>query len=283
MHPPPPDIVEAPVEEFPERFRSKLVVVDNAAAGEHGSLTGNDGEGLTVAGEDRSSRFLAAASSIGDRSAKARKIERIDTLVPEGTLIPGILETAIVSDLPGQVRAIVSQDVYSFDGRRILIPTGTRLIGEYQSEITRGQTRIFVVWTRMLRDDGVSVRLNSIGADSLGRAGLTGRVDKKFRERFGAAILLSIVGAGASYLTGYGNDAAAAESDDAQKAEELARETLAQTFSDMANQALGDSLRIPPTISVSQGRAHLRLRSSGPRFFCHVRGSCHRGAKGDPS
>ena len=251
--PPPPEAVDAPAEEFPERFRSKLVVVDNATAGGQGSLTGNEVEGLTVAGEDRSSKFLAAASSIGDRGAKARKIERIDALVPEGTLIPGILETAIVSDLPGQVRAIVSQDVYSFDGRRILIPTGTRLIGEYQSEITRGQTRIFVVWTRMLRDDGVSVRLNSIGADSLGRAGLTGRVDKKFRERFGAAILLSIVGAGASYLTGYGSEAAAGDSDDARNAEELARETLAQTFSDMANQALGDSLRIPPTISVSQG------------------------------
>lgn len=251
--PPPQQAAEPPVEEFPERFRSKLVVIDNAASRADGSLAGSEGEGLTVAGEDRSSKFLAAASSIGDRSAKARKIERIDALVPEGTLIPGILETAIVSDLPGQVRAIVSQDVYSFDGRRILIPTGTRLIGEYQSEITRGQTRIFVVWTRMLRDDGVSVRLNSIGADSLGRAGLTGRVDKKFRERFGAAILLSIVGAGASYLTGYGSEAAAGDSDDAQSAEELARETLAQTFSDMANQALGDSLRIPPTISVSQG------------------------------
>lgn len=251
--PPPPEAVEAPAEEFPERFRSKLVVIDNPTANGQGNLTGNEGEGLTVAGEDRSSKFLAAASSIGDRSAQAKKIERIDALVPEGTLIPGILETAIVSDLPGQVKAIVSQDVYSFDGRRILIPTGTRLIGEYQSEITRGQTRIFVVWTRMLRDDGVSVRLNSIGADSLGRAGLTGRVDKKFRERFGAAILLSIVGAGASYLTGYGSEAAAGKGDDAQNAEELTRETLAQTFSDMANQALGDSLRIPPTISVSQG------------------------------
>lgn len=251
--PPPAEAAEAPPEEFPARFRSNLVVLDNSASSGPASLTGGEGEGLTVAGEDRSSKFLAAASSLADRSAKARKIERIDALIPEGTLIPGILETAIVSDLPGQVRAIVSQDVYSFDGRRVLIPTGTRLIGEYQSEITRGQTRIFVVWSRMLRDDGVTVRLNSIGADSLGRSGLTDRVDKKFRERFGAAILLSIVGAGASYLTGYGSQTASGDSDDAQRAEELARETLAQTFSDMANQALGDSLRIPPTISVSQG------------------------------
>lgn len=251
--PPPPEAAEAPPEELPERLRSKLIVLDNPDSGGPGTLTGGEGEGLSVAGEDRSSKFLAATTSLSDRSAKARKIERIDALVPEGTLIPGILETAIVSDLPGQVRAIVSQDVYSFDGRRVLIPTGTRLIGEYQSEITHGQTRIFVVWSRMLRDDGVTVRLNSIGADSLGRSGLTGRVDKKFRERFGAAVLLSIVGAGASYLTGYGSQTASGDSDDAQRAAELAKETLAQTFSDMANHALGDSLRIPPTISVSQG------------------------------
>ncbi len=115
---------------------------------------------------------------MADRNAKATKIKRIDAVVPEGTMIPGILETSIVSDLPGQVRAITSEDVYSFDGRRILIPTGTRLIGEYQSDVMTGQTRVFVVWTRLLRDDGVSVRLNSVGTDSLGRSGLTGIVDK---------------------------------------------------------------------------------------------------------
>ena len=239
--------------------------------------------GLTVAGEDRSSKFLAAAASLGDRSAKAHRIERIDALVPEGTLIPGILETAIVSDLPGQVRAIVSQDVYSFDGRRVLIPTGTRLIGEYQSEITRGQKRIFVVWTRMLRDDGVSVRLNSIGADSLGRAGLTGRVDKKFRERFGAAILLSIVGAGASYLTGYGSEAVSGDSDDAAG---RGRTRPRDNRRDILRHGQPGAWRFPADSADDQrqpGRAHLRLRPPGPRFLRHVRGSRHRSAEGDPS
>lgn len=269
--PPPPSVVvaepvaspaeEPKVEEFPERYKSKQIVID-AAKGEDGSLTGESGDGVTVAGEDRNSKYLAAASSLADRSATARRIERIDALIAEGTMIPGILETAILSDLPGQVRAIVSQDVHSFDGRRILIPTGTRLIGEYQSEITRGQKRIFVIWTRMIRDDGVTVRLNSIGADSLGRSGLTGRVDNKYRERFGSAILLSIVGAGASYLTGYGSGQAfGSANDDAEDAEALARETIAQTFSDMANQALSENLRIPPTISVPQGE----------RIFVYVR------------
>lgn len=269
--PPPPSVVvadpvvppaeERKVEEFPERYKSKQIVID-AVKSEDGLLTGESGDGLTVAGEDRNSKYLAAASGLADRSAKARRIERIDALIAEGTMIPGILETAIVSDLPGQVRAIVSQNVNSFDGRRILIPTGTRLIGEYQSEITRGQKRIFVIWTRLIRDDGVTVRLNSIGADSLGRSGLTGRVDNKYRERFGSAILLSIVGAGASYLTGYGSGQAfGSSSGDADDAEALARETIAQTFSDMANQALSENLRIPPTISVPQGE----------RIFVYVR------------
>ncbi len=255
------------IEEFPKRFLSEQVVIDSTKTENGGDTLGAGTEGgPTVAGEDRNSKFLASASAIGDRSAKARQIERIDAMIPEGTLIPGILETAINSDLPGQIRAITSQDVYSFDGRRILIPTGTRLIGEYQSEVTRGQKRIFVIWTRLLRDDGVTVRLNSIGTDSLGRSGLTGLVDNKWRERFGSAILLSIVGAGSSYLTGYGSNQYSSGngndgSTDSDRAAELARETIAQTFSDMANQALAENLKIPPTISVHQGE----------RIFVYVR------------
>lgn len=272
---PPPPTVAAPAlssepepENFPERYRSKQIVVDAAEGGNDGSsLSDSDGAGgrPSAAGEDRNSKFLAAASAGNDRSAKARKIERIDALVPEGTLIPGILETAITSDLPGQIRAITSQEVYSFDGRRIVIPTGTRLIGEYQSEVIRGQKRVFVIWTRLLRDDGVTVRLNSIGTDSLGRSGLTGVVDNKWRERFGSAILLSIVGAGSSYLMGYGSGQSSSGSGDEQsgsdRAAELARQTIAQTFSDMANQALSENLRIPPTINVHHGE----------RIFVYVR------------
>ncbi|MBN9079384.1 MAG: type IV secretion system protein VirB10 [Rhizobiales bacterium] len=268
--PPPPATADnpsppgetTPAEKFPDRLKSKMIVLDTSKNDEkNGTLAGGDTDRPIVAGEDRNSKYLAAASALADRSATARQIKRIDATIVEGTMIPGILETAIVSDLPGQVRAIVSQDVYSFDGRRVLIPTGTHLIGEYQSDVVRGQKRIFVIWTRLIRDDGVTVRLNSIGADSLGRSGLTGVVDNKFRERFGAAILLSIVGGASSYLTGYGSNAAIGNSDDTARAEDIARNTIAQTFSDMANQALGDSLHIKPTINVSQGE----------RIFVYVR------------
>ena len=253
-----------PADEFPARFKSSQVVLD-ATRGASPSGDGGqnaDDNASSVAGTDEKSKYLAALSKIGDRSAKAGKIARIDAMITEGTLIPGILETAINSDLPGQIRAIISEDVYSFDGRRVLLPTGTRLIGEYQSEITTGQTRIFVVWTKLIRDDGVSVRLNSIGSDSLGRSGMSGFVDKKFKERFGAAIVLSVVGSVTSFVSGLGSDAVgAATGTTTQQAEETARQTISETFSDMAKDALSDQLKIPPTIHVDQGE----------RIFVYVR------------
>lgn len=258
LPPPPPQEQPTPqvVDEFPQRFKSKLIEIDSSRAGSTNDSEEADG-GPSVAGGDRNSKFLATASTMGTQTAKATKIKRIDAVVPEGTLIPGILKTSIVSDLPGQIRAITSEDVYSFDGRRVLIPAGTRLIGEYQSDVITGQTRIFVVWTRLLRDDGVSVRLNSMGSDSLGRSGLTGNVDKKWRERFGASIMLSVVGAGASYLMGYGSDNSSGtfglNNSGPQQAEALARQTIAQTFSQMADTVLSENLRIKPTISVHQG------------------------------
>ncbi|MFW8584645.1 TrbI/VirB10 family protein [Rhizobium beringeri] len=124
----------------------------------------------------------------------ASRNDRIDALIPQGALIRGVLETAIQSDLPGMVRAVISTDVCSFDGRRILLPKGTMLTGEYKSGMARGQTRVLIVWTRALRSDGTSVALGSYGTDDLGRSGLTGFVDKHYLERFGAAAVLSMVG-----------------------------------------------------------------------------------------
>ncbi len=86
-----------------------------------------------------------------------------ETTVTQGTLIPAVLETAINTDVPGYVRAVVSQDVRSFDGRRVLVPRSSRLIGQYQSGLQAGQKRAYVIWTRLIRPDGVSVALASPG------------------------------------------------------------------------------------------------------------------------
>ena len=263
---------EAEERRYWERLRSNMLTYDSNGHGTHS--IGPDGRLTLDAGEeaDANRRFASKVGGQGVEVAVATKNRRIDALVAQGTMIKGVLETAIQSDLPGQVRAVVSEDVWSFDGRRVLIPSGTRLIGEYRSGLSRGQTRILIVWTRMLRSDGVSAMLGSYGTDSLGRSGLSGYVDNHYLERFGSAILLSIVGGASSYVAGlggqqYGGYGYGLGGDDVRRAEDLARTTLSHTFSDLANMALRNFDQHPAHHPRRPGRAHHGVRAPGRRLL----------------
>ena len=140
---------------------------------------------------------------LGDNSAaRSTRIGDPASTVVQGTLIAAVLETAIDTDVPGYVRAVVSQDVRSFDGSRVLIPRSSRLIGEYKSAAQAGQRRAFLMWTRLVRPDGVSIALASPAADFTGQAGIGGQVNSHFFSRFGSAILLSILGGASTLATG---------------------------------------------------------------------------------
>ncbi|WP_375459847.1 type IV secretion system protein VirB10 [uncultured Enterovirga sp.] len=260
-----------------ERLRSPMMVTDSgghvgvgpADPSQTGSLRGDDG--------DPNTRYLNTKSAEGVEISRATKNRRIDALIAQGTIIRGVLETAIQSDLPGMVRATTTENVWSFDGRRVIVPSGTRLIGEYKSGLATGQTRVFIVWTRILRSDGVSVQLGSPGTDDLGRTGLTGEVDKHYVERFGSAILLSVVGGGAQYLAGLGNQSGFANQSTSTSTtdpvtglttttvtgpdqqslygRQIAAQNTSQTLTSIANEALKNSINIPPTIHVDQGAA----------------------------
>jgi type IV secretion system protein VirB10 len=121
--------------------------------------------------------------------------------VPQGTVIPAVLETALDSNRPGFVRAIVSRDVRSFDGTRVLIPRGSRLFGEYKSDLGTGQQRVFVQWQKLTRPDGVQIALDSPAADPLGRAGIGGKVNTHFWTRLGNALLQSTLDVGVGLAT----------------------------------------------------------------------------------
>jgi type IV secretion system protein VirB10 len=122
--------------------------------------------------------------------------------IPKGTIVAAVLETALDSSRPGGVRAIVSRDVRSFDGSRVLIPRGSRLYGEYAADVSAGQKRAMIEWQRLLRPDGVTIELDSPSADPLGRAGVQGKVDSNFFARFGGAILQSVLDIGVALATG---------------------------------------------------------------------------------
>ncbi|MEM7683546.1 MAG: TrbI/VirB10 family protein [Pseudomonadota bacterium] len=132
----------------------------------------------------------------GEERVSADRLLNPSRTIPQGTVIPAVLETALDSTRAGGVRALVQRDVLGFDGSRVLIPRGSRLYGEYEANLERGQNRALVQWTRLIRPDGVTIALNSPSSDPLGRAGVRGKVDTKFFQRFGGAILQSVLDIG---------------------------------------------------------------------------------------
>jgi type IV secretion system protein VirB10 len=116
-----------------------------------------------------------------------------------------VLETALDSTRPGLARALVSRDVRGFDGSRVLIPRGSRLIGEYRSEAAPGQRRALVNWIRLIRPDGVTIAIGSPASDTLGRAGIRAKVNTHFFERFAGAILQSALDIGVNLASRAGN------------------------------------------------------------------------------
>lgn len=161
-----------------------------------GSATGIAAPGTVEssgAGGDAAA-FASRIGGVGGGPAQAQAMTNPSTTVTQGTLIPAILETAINTNVPGYVRAVVSQDVRSFDGKRVLVPRSSRLIGQYQSGVQNGQKRAYVIWTRLIRPDGASVNIASPAIGFDGTTGLAGDVDNHFFKRFGSALLLSVVG-----------------------------------------------------------------------------------------
>jgi type IV secretion system protein VirB10 len=162
-----------------------------------------------------SNDFASRIGGIGGAPAMAMAMSNPTTTVTQGTLIPAILETAIETDVPGYVRAVVSQDVRSFDGSKVLVPRSSRLIGQYQSGLQGGQKRAYVIWTRLIRPDGASVNLASPAIGFDGTTGLAGDVNSHFFKRFGSAMLLSVIdgltavaSGGTSLILGGGKSAA---------------------------------------------------------------------------
>jgi type IV secretion system protein VirB10 len=116
--------------------------------------------------------------------------------IAQGKLLTAVLETAIDTELPGSVRAVISHDVYGEAGSEVLIPRGSRLFGSYSSKISRGQGRVDIGWTRLIRSDGVDLTISFNASDQFGRAGIAGEVDNKYGSIITSAMLTSVLAVG---------------------------------------------------------------------------------------
>lgn len=136
--------------------------------------------------------FELGASSAS--STDVTYVGNLNNVILEGKVIDAVLETAINTDLPdGRLRGIVSRDVYSERGNRILIPKGSRLLGSYGADVKFGIARVFIVWQRVIRPDGIDAIIDSGASDLLGRPGVYGKLDNRFFEIFGSSVLLSSI------------------------------------------------------------------------------------------
>lgn len=127
------------------------------------------------------------------QTVRATMVADRNLLLSAGTIIPCTLQTAINSTQAGFVSCVINHDVYSENGRVVLLDKGTKVLGQYSGGITQGQARLFVLWTRALTPRGVAIDLGSPAADSLGRAGLPGGVDTQFWARFGVGLVISVL------------------------------------------------------------------------------------------
>ena len=207
----PPQIIYVPqqmpqppvMNEPPARARATgdpALIIDTTAGEVAGSPVAADG----AAGAGAASADGGGGAAVATR-ARAGVMRHRPTTVPQGTLIPAVLETALDSTRPGLARALVQRDVRGFDGSKVLIQRGSRLIGEYRADLQPGQNRATVMWTRLVRPDGVTIALGSPAADPLGRVGIRGKVNNHFFERFGSAILQSTLDVGVNLASRIGN------------------------------------------------------------------------------
>lgn len=178
-------------------------------------------------------------------AAMAGKLGDRHYLLTQGSMIDCVLETRMITTQPGMTACYVTRDIYSANGRVVLLDRGSKVIGHYQGGITQGQARIFVLWSRIETPKGIIINLDSPGTGSLGEGGVGGYVDTHFWERFGGAILLSLVDDFSDVAT-----QRMANSNNKNQPTFSSTTNNAQT---MAAEALKNSINIPPTLNKNQG------------------------------
>lgn len=274
--PPPPDFTPPPIPEpqappinagddgptnelLRQRLRSNMLI----SGGGGGILPDIGGSGDNES-DDPNLQFAQRTYSSNTKAQKvlATHIGNLRNVVAQGKIIHAVLETAINTDLPGNIRAIVSRDIFPESGTYKIIPKGSRLIGQYNSSIFGGQKRVYVVWTRLIRPDGVDVMINSPLIDQIGQAGVTGQIDTKFTEIFSRALLTSVVTIavamgvdevnGNRTTTTTNNSNGTTTSGDATSSATI---EASNRFGSVAEGYLRRFINVQPTILVDQGTA----------------------------
>lgn len=182
----------------------------------------------------------------------AAQLHNRDLLITQGTQIDCTLETKIITTQPGMTTCHLTRDVYSTSGRVVLLDRGSKVVGFYQSGIQQGQTRVFVQWSRIETPSGVIVNLDSPGTGPLGEAGIGGWIDTHFWQRFGGAIMVSIISDLGEWVKDKVWRRGKKNKEDTGNKEQALPQGV-QNAQSVVNDVLQNSINIPPTLYKNQG------------------------------
>lgn len=185
-----------------------------------------------------------------DVATSAQPLLHADTLMLRGTFIRCVLETRIISDIPGFTSCVVTEPVYSFTGRRMLLPKGSKVLGKYDS--SPDGSREAVIWDRVVTPNGIDVNMASPGVDNLGGSGHPGYLNSHWGSRIGAALLISMLSDAFKYEAAEHGPQNTSISNGVVTQEPFQSNT-AQTLQDLSNQAVQASANRKPTLTINQG------------------------------
>jgi len=204
----------------------------------------------------------ASIEQTGAANSVATFIGQLDRMILQGKIVDAVLETAINTDLQGPARAIVTRDVYAEYGKNILIPKGSRLVGDYSSAPSAGQTRVSITWSRLITPYGIDLQIQSPASDPLGRAGIAGDVDTKLWDKMANSFMVSyIIPYITSLMAGNGqvsnqsttnSDGSTTYSNQGTVAQ-MTMQQASSDFSQVAKDALNGTFSMTPTIRIDQG------------------------------
>ena len=200
--------------------------------------------GRQTAQNKDTSQFASMLNAVDTPRSKASLMGDRSLILPKGTFIDCILETRVNTTVPGMTSCVIAQDIYSANGRVLLIERGSKAIGEYKGSVANGLDRIFVLWTELQTPHGVRVRLDSPGADALGGSGLEGYTDHHWWRRFGTALLFSLIQDGFDFVINTQTSSSGGVN---------YYENTSDGMEEIIKEAMRQSGNIPPTLTKNQG------------------------------
>jgi len=187
-----------------------------------------------------------------DTKTSAEPLSNPDTIMVRGTFIRCVLQTRIISDFPGFASCVVTEPVYSFTGKRLLLPKGSKVLGKYRSTPIIGN-RLAVIWDRIITPTGIDVNMSSPGVDDLGSSGNPGYLDSHWGSRITAALLISMLSDGFSYEAAEHGPKTTALAGNGVAVESPFQSNTAQTLQTLSQQAVQKAAQRPPTVTINQG------------------------------